>query len=186
MLEMPSPRRRDEFIEAVLRSAALHAQWVDPPRTPGAFNRYLDRLRQPQYAGYFLLARNKELAGVVNISEIVEGSFRSGYLGYYAFVPHERQGYMAAGLPAVLSRAFRRLRLHRLEANIQPGNEASRRLVKRLGFRCEGYSPRYLKIAGQWRDHERWALMVEEWRAGRSRVPMGDCSGVSIGDCSEG
>ncbi len=71
---------------------------------------------------------------------------------------------MTAGVRAVISRAFGELRLHRLEANIQPDNEASRRLVQRLGFRLEGFSPRYLKIAGKWRDHERWALTLEQWK----------------------
>ena len=83
-----------------------------------------------------------ELAGVININEIVHGTFRSGYLGYYAFVPHNERGYMIEGLRAVVSQAFRVLRLHRLEANIQPDNESSRRLVQRLGFRYEGFSPR--------------------------------------------
>jgi ribosomal-protein-alanine N-acetyltransferase len=72
---------------------------------------------------------------------------------------------MEKGLRAVLNDAFRAQRLHRLEANIQPNNEASRRLVQRCGFRLEGFSPRYLKIAGRWRDHERWAITVEEWKA---------------------
>jgi ribosomal-protein-alanine N-acetyltransferase len=70
---------------------------------------------------------------------------------------------MTEGLRDVVSRAFRTIRLHRLEANIQTGNDASRRLVQRLGFRMEGFSPRYLKISGKWRDHERWALTAEEW-----------------------
>jgi ribosomal-protein-alanine N-acetyltransferase len=52
--------------------------------------------------------------------------------------------------------------LHRVEANIQPNNAASIALVKRCGFRLEGFSPRYLKIAGEWRDHERWALLADE------------------------
>lgn len=108
-----------------------------------------------------------ELAGVVNLSEIVRGPFQSAYLGYYAFPPHDRQGYMARGLAAVLQEAFRTLRLHRVEANVQPGNTASRRLIRRLGFRREGYSPKYLKISGRWRDHERWALTIEDWRARR-------------------
>ena len=107
-------------------------------------------------------------AGVININEIVRGVFCSGYLGYYAFVPHNERGYMKKGLDAVLAEAFGRHRLHRLEANIQPDNDASRALVQRCGFRLEGFSPRYLKLAGRWRDHERWAITKEAWK-GQSR-----------------
>jgi hypothetical protein len=70
---------------------------------------------------------------------------------------HERR------VRAVLGEAFRVRRLHRLEANIQPGNADSRALVRGLGFRREGFSPRYLKVCGRWRDHERWALTAEDW-----------------------
>jgi len=104
------------------------------------------------------------LLGAINLSEIVRGKFQSGYLGYYIGAAHAGQGYMTEALQLMLAVAFRRLRLHRVEANIQPNNDASIRLVKRAGFRREGYSPRYLKIAGQWRDHERWALLAEDWR----------------------
>jgi ribosomal-protein-alanine N-acetyltransferase len=71
---------------------------------------------------------------------------------------------MAEGLALVLRQTFGPLKLHRLEANIQPGNDASKRLVERAGFEYEGYSPRYLKIGGRWRDHERWAITRERWR----------------------
>ena len=57
--------------------------------------------------------------------------------------------------------AFTNLRLHRVEANIQPDNEASRRVAVANGFRLEGYSPRYLKIGGRWRDHERWCALAD-------------------------
>jgi ribosomal-protein-alanine N-acetyltransferase len=105
-----------------------------------------------------------ELAGVVNVSEIVRGQFCSGYLGYYAFVPNDGCGYMLAGMTKVIRLAFGKHRLHRLEANIQPGNTRSIELVQTLGFRLEGYSQKYLKIGGRWRDHERWALTAEVWR----------------------
>jgi [ribosomal protein S5]-alanine N-acetyltransferase len=112
------------------------------------------------------------IVGVINLNEIVRATFQSAYLGYYAFYPHAGRGYMTEGLALVLRHAFRRLGLHRLEANLQPENRASRALVRRLGFRKEGFSPRYLKIGGRWRDHERWAIVREAWAPARmvSRV----------------
>jgi ribosomal-protein-alanine N-acetyltransferase len=115
--------------------------------------------------------RDDALVGVVNLNEIVRGAFQSAYLGYYAFAPLAGQGLMTEGMALVLRHAFRRLGLHRVEANIQPGNRASRALARRLGFRREGFSPRYLKIRGRWRDHERWALVREAWAASRRRRP---------------
>jgi [ribosomal protein S5]-alanine N-acetyltransferase len=162
-LAAPTAQRRAEFLAAAARSRKLHGQWTSPPRTDREFGEYVERFRSPTHIGHWILTEAGELAGVVNISEIVRGRFRSGYLGYYGFAPYDGRGYMAAGLRAVVSKAFRKLGLHRLEANIQPGNENSRRLVQRLGFRMEGLSPRYLKIAGQWRDHERWAITAEDW-----------------------
>ena len=165
ILEKPSNRRRAEFLAAVKKSKRLHAPWVSPPQTPEAFEPYLKRVRGKAHLGYWVITEDRELAGVINVGEIVRGAFCSGYLGYYAFVPYGGQGYMTRGLVAVLVDVFRIHRLHRVEANIQLGNEDSRVLVQRLGFRLEGISPRYLKIAGRWRDHERWALTVEDWKA---------------------
>lgn len=164
ILVEPSRRRRAEFLAAVRRSRKLHGQWVSAPRTVEKFDEYLKRLRKGTHLSYWVCTERGELAGVFNINEIVRGRFCSGYLGYYAFAPHDSRGYMTKGLAAVLSEAFGHQRLHRLEANIQPENEASRRLVQNLGFRLEGFSQRYLKIAGRWRDHERWAITAEEWR----------------------
>ena len=104
---------------------------------------------------------------MINVSEIVRGAVQSAYLGYYAFVPHAGRGHMTEGLALALRWAFGTLRLHGVEANIQPDNEPSRALVRRLGFRREGFSARYLKIAGRWRDHERWALVADDWRRQR-------------------
>ena len=174
-LEPISLAREREFLQAVRRSRALHRPWASPPATPARYRRHVAALRRANSAGYFILSRRGgELVGAVHITEIVRGPFRSAYLGYYAFAPHHERGYMTAGLAAVLNRAFRLHRLHRLEANIQPGNTASIALVKRLGFRREGVSPRYLKIGGRWRDHERWAITVEEWRRRTASVRVRD------------
>ena len=165
ILEKPSSARRAEVLAAVARSRKLHRHWAHPPSTHEEFTASLKRLRGGVHVSYWICTEAGELAGVININEIVRGVFCSGYLGYYAFVPHNGRGYMKKGLCAVLAEAFHRHRLHRLEANIQPDNDASRRLVQQCGFRLEGFSPRYLKLAGRWRDHERWAMTIEEWKA---------------------
>jgi [ribosomal protein S5]-alanine N-acetyltransferase len=141
--------------------------------TPAAFAAYLTRAAGTSGACRLIWRRSDDvLVGAINLTEIVRGQFQSGYLGYYIGAPYAKQGYMTEALQGMLALAFRQLRLHRVEANIQPGNRASVHLVRRAGFRREGYSPRYLKIGGRWRDHERWALLAENWRlVGRRRRP---------------
>jgi ribosomal-protein-alanine N-acetyltransferase len=163
-LQSPSLRSATEFVAAVLRSRRLHGRWTRPPSTREQYRAYVARMRKPTHAGHLVFTEANELVGVINISEIVRGAFCSGYLGYYAFAPYDGHGYMRAGLAAVMRRAFQDYGLHRLEANIQPENSRSIALVRSLGFTREGYSPRYLKISGRWRDHERWALTKEVWR----------------------
>ena len=164
-LERPALARERDFLAAVRRSRAFLRRWAAPPTTSRAFRAYVDRLNTRMHQGHFVVVRaSGALAGVINLNEIVRGSFQSAYLGCYAFQPHAGRGYMSAGLGLVLRRAFGELKLHRLEANIQPENKPSLALFRRHGFRREGYSPRYLKIAGRWRDHERWALLAEDWR----------------------
>ena len=166
----PDRRDRDAFLELVRSSRTLHRGWMAAPNTARGFAAYLDRLGEDRHAG-FVLVRNEDdaLLGVVNLNEIVRGVFHSAYLGYWIGGSFARQGYMIEGLSLVLSLAFGPLRLHRVEANIQPANAASIALVKRLGFRREGRSRRYLKIGGRWRDHDRFALLAEDWRGRRKR-----------------
>lgn len=102
-------------------------------------------------------------------------SFRSAYLGYYVGARFSNQRFMTEALQLVLRYAFQRLKLHRLEANIQPGNQASISLVRRAGFVREGFSRKYLKIDGRWRDHERWAILAEDWRQ-QNHQERSDCT----------
>lgn len=151
-----------DFVVAARRSRSLHHPWVTAPATPAAFSTYLARMQPPSNRPFLVCHRETgALIGVINISNIVMGLFRSAYLGYYAFAGCERHGFMREGLHLVMRTAFRDLGLHRLEANIQPGNVASLALVRACGFSKEGFSPRYLKINGRWRDHERWAVRAD-------------------------
>lgn len=162
-LRHPVPGDRDAFLRAEQASRSLHEPWVHPPRTPEAYDLYLQRYNSPEFESRFVcLEPSGELVGVINLNQIVRGYFQNAFLGFYAFRPHAGRGLMLEGLRLVIAEAFGPLELHRLEANVQPDNHRSLRLVQRAGFQKEGYSPKYLRIAGQWRDHERWALVNEE------------------------
>jgi ribosomal-protein-alanine N-acetyltransferase len=177
-LRRPVQRDASPFLTAVESSKRLHGLWVQPPSTPSSFASYVRRFSGPRsrdsrhatHVGLLVCRRGDNVpVGVFNFSEIVRGAFQSAYLGYYGFAEHGGQGYMSEGLALVLRVGFGTLRLHRIEVNVQPANTPSISLVRRGGFTREGYSRRYVKIAGRWRDHERWALLAEDWRIGRTR-----------------
>src|SRR5687768_4188636 len=156
---------RDEFLAMVRESRELHRPWAYPPERADQFDELVARSRRDDVVTLLACrADGGEIAGVFTISQIVRGAFQSAFLGYYGSATHARHGYMRSGLQLVLDHAFGTLRLHRLEANIQPGNGPSIALARGAGFRLEGFSPRYLLIGGRWRDHERWAITSEEWR----------------------
>lgn len=176
------PPRRDDapgFLAAVKASRRLHSAWVKAPSTPALFAAYVTRYtrvaaKDPMRAthvGFLVCRRDRDApVGVFNFSEIVRGGFQSAYLGYYAFASHAGAGFMSEGLAQALDIAFRTLKLHRVEVNVQPANSQSLALIRRAGFTREGFSRRYVKIAGRWRDHARFALLAEDWRAQRRKA----------------
>jgi ribosomal-protein-alanine N-acetyltransferase len=166
-LKTPTPADRDTFLDAMRASRKLHRGWL-APATDETFESLLRRAASERHDPVLVWRREDgALIGFFNINDIVRGSAQMAFLGYGGVAAHSGQGYMSEGLQLVLARAFGELGLHRLEANIQPANAASIALVRRAGFVHEGFSERYLKIGGRWRDHERWAIRSEQWRAHR-------------------
>lgn len=154
------------FALAARQSMSLHRGWVHPPTQPEKVIELAMTRQGPTNYGFVIHEHGSStVAGYIEISNIVRGPFQSGYLGYYMFKGYEHRGYMKWALGAVMKTAWKKLKLHRLEANIQPGNTASIALVIGLGFASEGYSPDYLKIGGRWCDHERWAVLATAKRA---------------------
>ena len=163
ILRAPVESDRAAFTAGVLASERLHDPWLDAGEPDPWFDRLLSRNRtETDRSLVVCLAGDDGLAGVYNLSQIVYGQFGNAYLGYYAFEPYAGRGLMRAGIELLLDLAFGELGLHRVQANIQPDNVASIALVRGAGFRREGFSPRYLMIRGEWRDHEQWAMTVEE------------------------
>jgi [ribosomal protein S5]-alanine N-acetyltransferase len=152
------------------RSRTFHHPWAAPPLTETECRAYVARCAQPDFAGLLIChAASQQIIGVANLSQIFYKAFQNCYLGYYTNAAFAGQGLMKEGMRLVISHAFTVLKLHRVEANIQPGNAASIALIRGLGFVKEGYSRRYLFIDGAWRDHERWAITVEDWPIADSR-----------------
>lgn len=155
-----NPIKEDAQKIAILyeRSVSLHRPWVYPPSD------YLEYLSQENR---YLLCfdESDDIAGTFHLSGITKGYFHSAYLGFEVFSPYNNKGYMREGIQLLLNEAFTKLNLHRLEANIQPDNLASIKLVSGAGFEKEGFSKSYLNIGGQgWKDHERWAIINNNWR----------------------
>ena len=149
-----------EFTALMRESVRLHEPWISPPTNRALFKYYLQRLAREDHEGFLIcLKENDLIAGVININNIVRGSFLSASLGYYAVQRYHGQGYMLEGLNQLVRYACNTMGLHRLEANIQPDNHRSQRLVERCGFVCEGLSKNFLYIDGAWRDHQRWCYV---------------------------
>ncbi|MAZ45031.1 MAG: hypothetical protein CMF48_07650 [Legionellales bacterium] len=165
-LSIPSSDDCRAFIKAATESVSFHHPWIKAPQDEATFQNYINNIDFERQISFLLKKRDDgAIVGVINVSEIVRGVFQSAYLGFYAFAGHERQGYMSEGLSLVCRYCFDTLMLHRLEANIQPDNQRSLGLIQKLGFKKEGFSPRYLFINNEWRDHERYAITAEDYNA---------------------
>ena len=169
-LRTPTYAHQEAFLAAMRSSQRFHRPWLTAPTTPQAYEILMGRVADPRYEPMLLIRREDDaILGFFNIGEIVRGRLQSAYLGYGAVAQHAGRGYMSEGMQLVLARAFGELGLHRLEANIQPGNLPSINLARRAGFVREGFSERYLQVGGRWRDHERWAIRAEQWRRARPK-----------------
>ncbi|RVQ67579.1 N-acetyltransferase [Croceicoccus ponticola] len=159
------PEDEADIIAANVASREYHTPWAAPCLDPTGFAAWLETAGKPNHRT--LIARRTgdgTIAGVINFSQIALGNFRSAYLGYHGNTACSGEGLMTEAVRQAVDFAFLDIGLHRIEANIQPGNLRSIALVRRVGFRHEGFSPRYLMIDGDWRDHERWALTQEDWQ----------------------
>jgi ribosomal-protein-alanine N-acetyltransferase len=139
---------------------------ADPTRDRAAFEARCsarDRERAADHAYPFGVFVDQEFAGEVNLNNVARGALQGATIGYWIDQERAGRGYIAEAVVVVLRFAFEQLQLHRIEICIVPRNVNSRRVVEKLGLRCEGVAERFLEIAGVWEDHLRFAITAEEW-----------------------
>lgn len=155
----------DEMIQMFRESRTFYKGLITPSHDFESFQNYVER-NDDEANESFVICRNSDekIVGAINLSQIFRKAFQNAYLGYSLGVKYTGCGFMTEAINLILKYSFNDLKLHRIEANIQPHNTASIAVVKRCGFSKEGFSPKYLKVSGKWRDHERWAIIKENWR----------------------
>lgn len=171
-LRKPAVADGAEFVERTVASRHHLQPFVYAAEDDGAYRQWLTRGTRPEIEQFLVCARDDDtIVGFVNLNNIVRGSLQQAFAGWAGFLPRIGQGLLTEGLDLTLELAFTQLRLHRVEANIQPANHRSRALALRCGLVLEGFSPKYLQVGGEWRDHERWAIREDQWRTGRRPRP---------------
>jgi ribosomal-protein-alanine N-acetyltransferase len=147
------------------------------PNAVGAFQRFLEQGDTPQGRRFLIFAKEPlvqalgdGVLGQVSFSNIIRGPLQQAFVGYWLVQAAEGKGIMRESLHAAVTHALNAdgLGLHRVECNVMPGNARSLQLARRVGFREEGFSPRYLRIRGVWEDHVRLAVTGEEWNDARA------------------
>jgi ribosomal-protein-alanine N-acetyltransferase len=165
ILRPPTLADFDEYARLLKVSRPLFRGFIGRMWNRKQFKEHLRRCQRDDHYGFFICRREDDaILGSIGLFQIVRLKVQSAFTGYVIGAPYARQGYATEALQLVLRFAFKKMKLHRVEASIQPHNVPSRALVKRAGFTCEGLSRRLVKIGGKWRDHERWAVLVEDWR----------------------
>lgn len=144
-------------------------QWTRDELARSTFRR---RLRQYQrelrddhgYAYLIFSEAEAALLGGLNVSNVRRGVAQAASVGYWMGAPHAGHGFMTDAARAAVRFAFTTLGLNRLEAACLPSNVASARVLEKIGFKREGRARRYLKINGQWQDHDLFALLHDDPR----------------------
>jgi len=156
----------EEMLALFSESRKFYKGLIDTPETPEKFEAYVAR-SESETNEYFVIcgAADGKIVGSINLSQIFRRSFQNACLGYSLGVKYTGKGFMTEAVELLLRFAFKDLKLHRIEANVQPENQPSIAVLKRCGFTREGFSRKYLKIAGKWRDHEWFAIIIEDWKS---------------------
>lgn len=174
-VRLRAPQIEDYEAWAKLRSASRSSTepwepaWAPDELSKGAYRRRVSRYDADRQAGagypFFVFREEDDVfLGACNLNNVRRGVLQSADIGYWIGTPYVRRGHARAAVRCVRDFAFDQLGLHRIEAACRPENEASRTLLLNVGFQFECRSRAFLKIAGEWHDHDRFALLSSDTR----------------------
>lgn len=106
--------------------------------------------------------RAGHFVGRTSLMQIIRGISHTAFLGYQIFNPYWGHGYAAEAVSATIDIAFRDVKLHRVEAGIEPNNKRSVRVAKKLKMRHEGVKRRMLFLREKWVDASIYSLTTED------------------------
>jgi ribosomal-protein-alanine N-acetyltransferase len=143
--------------------------WPVDELTKGSYRRRIRRYQREMRedrAYPFFICRESDgaLVGGCTLSNVHRGVQQFCTLGYWAGAPFAGQGYITRAVRALIPYVFEELKLHRLQASTLPENQRSQAVLRRCGFREEGYARGLLRINGVWRDHVQFAILRDDPR----------------------
>lgn len=164
--------RRDATTWARLR--AENVEWLSPweatippggGAAPSSYVMMIGSLRRRARNGTampFAITWDGEMVGQLTVNAITRGSAHWASIGYWVARGHAGKGITPTAVALVSDHLLGAAGLHRVEIAIRPENAASLRVVEKLGFHEIGLAPRYLHIAGDWRDHRLFQVTKED------------------------
>lgn len=160
-IRLIEPADAERLTELLIRSREYLAPW-EPHRDEDYFTiegqlrvveQALTRHERGEVVPWVILGEGGDVAGRLTLSDVVRGPFLSCHMGYWVGIDHAGRGLATEATQAAVAAAFGELGLHRIQAGTLVHNVASQRVLEKTGFELIGLAPRYLRIAGAWRDH---------------------------------
>lgn len=108
-----------------------------------------------------LVLEHDQVVGRLTVDDVVRGAFQSAHLGYWVSEHVGGRGVATAAVALAVRLATEELALHRLQADTLPDNARSQQVLLHNDFERIGYAPRYIRIAGRWRDHVLFQRLAE-------------------------
>ncbi|MEO6693524.1 MAG: GNAT family protein [Saprospiraceae bacterium] len=169
ILQLPSDALIEEYLNFLTRNREFFQKW-GPAHSENYFTletqkkRLGDNLKRIEEGVdiRFLISLQNEPSRIISeitLTNIVRFGFQSGYLGYQTDKDIQSKGYTTEALKTTIDYLFSEIKLHRIEANVMPGNAPSIRLLQKLNFEHQGTFKKYLKINGEWEDHLCFVLL---------------------------